>query len=316
MRDIADHYDAWPRRRRRWPIIVPVVGLVVLALGWSAFWYFAASRADTMLTAWRAREAARGHDYSCAEQAIAGFPFRMEVRCGTPRALLRDLAPPLAIEATSLTAVAQVYDPLLVSAQAVGPATLAEAGRGPMLTARWSLAQASVRGLPAALDRLSAVFDRLEVVAQDGAAARTAATADHLEFNVRQAPRLPQDQPAVDLTVRLAKGTFPPVPQLAAPAVDAEIVAIVHGLNDYSPKPWRERLRDLAAANGRLEIKPSRVQQGDIITTGQGTLTLTPQGRLDGEIRLTVAGLEQLVTKLGLDQAMARASQLEGQELK
>jgi hypothetical protein len=51
------------------------------------------------------------------------------------------------------------------------------------------------------------------------------------------------------------------------------------------------------------------VQQGEIVTVGQGTLALTPQGGLDGEIRLTVAGMEQLVAALGLDQAMARASQ-------
>jgi hypothetical protein len=78
---------------------------------------------------------------------------------------------------------------------------------------------------------------------------------------------------------------------------------------DYAHNSWRQRLRDLQAANGRIEIRPSRVRQGDIVAVGQGTLTLTPQGGLDGEIRLTVAGLEQLVTVLGLDQAAGRMSQ-------
>ena len=303
---MVDHY-ASPPRRRLWPIIVPVVGVVVLAVGWTAVWYFAASKADTMLTAWRAREAGRGHLYACGEQTVGGFPFRMEVRCTTPAAELRDA--PLSIRARDLVAVAQVWDPTRVIAEATGPASLGEPGQPPAFTASWTLAQASVRGLPSALDRLSVVFDRLAVSRRDAGGSQTAGTAEHLELHVRQAPRLPQDEPAIDVVIRLSQGTLPPVSQLAAPAIDADVSAVLHGVGDVSPKPWRQRLRELQAANGRLEIKPSRIQQGDIVTVGQGTLALTPQGRLDGEIRLTVAGLEQLVTKLGLDQAVARVSQ-------
>ena len=279
----------------------------MLAVGWSGFWYFAASQAETRLAAFRAREATLGRIYDCSTQTVGGFPFRMEVRCADPSAELRNVQ--LSLKAKDLLATVQVYQPDLAITEITGPATIAEAGRPPAFTANWALAQSSVRGLPSALDRISVVFDRLDVTRHDTGAAQPAGTAEHIELHVRQAPRLPQDEPAIDLAVRLRKGTLPQVSQLAGPPVDAEISAVLRGLNDFSAKPLSQRLRELQAANGRLEIRQARAQQGDILATGQGTLSLTAQGRLDGEIRLTVAGLEQLVTALGLDRAMGRVSQ-------
>ena len=307
MRDTVDHYA--PQRRRPWPIILSVAALIILALGWSGFWYFAASQAQTRLAAWREREATLGRIYDCATQTVGGFPFRMEVRCADPSAELRNAQPPLSLKAKDLLATVQVYQPDLVITEIAGPASVAEPGRPPAFTANWTLAQSSVRGLPSALERLSLVFDRLDVTRHDNGPAQPAGTAEHLELHVRQAPRLPQDEPAIDLAVQLRKGTLPQVSQLAGTPVDADISMVLRGLRDFSAKPWPQRLRELQAANGRLEIRQARVQQGDILATGQGALTLTAQGRLDGEIRLTVAGLEQLVTALGLDRAMGRVSQ-------
>lgn len=307
MRDTVDQYA--PRRRRPWRIVLPVAGFIILALGWSGFWYFAASQAQARLAAWREREATLGRIYACANQTIGGFPFRMEVRCADPSAELRTAQPPLAIKAKDLSAAVQVYQPNLVITEITGPASIAEPGRPPAFTANWALAQSSVRGLPSALERLSVVFDQLDVTRHDNGATQGAGTAEHLELHVQQAPRLPQDEPAVDVGVRLRKGLLPQVSQLAVMPVDAEISAVVRGVLDVSAKPWPQRLREWQAANGRLEIRQARLQQGDILATGQGSLVLTAQGRLDGEIRLTVAGLEQLVTALGLDRAMGRVSQ-------
>lgn len=301
---MVDHAES---RRRRWPLVLPVGGVIVLAVAWSAFWYFAASEAEKRLTEWRAREATLGRVYDCASQTIGGFPFRLEVRCAVPSAELRDAR--LWFKAKDLLATVQVYRPDLVITEVAGPATIGELGGPPAFTANWTLAQASVRGLPSALDRISIVLDRLELTRHDNGSAQPAGSAEHLELHVRQAPRLPQDDPAFDLALQLRNGTLPQVPQLAAPPLDADISAVLRGLTDLSPKPLSQRLRELQAANGRLEIRQARVQQGDILATGQGTLALTPQGRLDGEIRLTVAGLEQLVAVLGVDRAVGRASQ-------
>ena len=63
-------------RRRLWPVFVPLVLVVVLALGWSGFWFVAAGWAETRIAGWREREANSGRFYNCERQTVGGFPFR------------------------------------------------------------------------------------------------------------------------------------------------------------------------------------------------------------------------------------------------
>src|ERR1044072_6481769 len=82
---------------------------------------------------------------------------------------------------------------------------------------------------------------------------------------------------------------------------NADIRARLTGLKDFSPKPWPERFREIAAAGGKVEIVESRIQQGDMIAVAAGTLTLNANGNLDGELQMTVMGLERIVPALGID---------------
>src|SRR6187200_258059 len=70
-----------PRRRPLWRLFIMPVLLLVAAAAWSAFWFFAASQVEVRADAWRAREAESGRVYDCARRSVAGFPFRLEVRC-------------------------------------------------------------------------------------------------------------------------------------------------------------------------------------------------------------------------------------------
>jgi hypothetical protein len=81
---------------------------------------------------------------------------------------------------------------------------------------------------------------------------------------------------------------------------------VLRGLGDFSPKPAAARLRELQAANGRLELTNARFQQGDLITTAVGAVTLTPRGTLNGEIHLTVINFGKLLQVLGLDRMIAQ----------
>jgi len=77
-------------RRRRWPILAPAAIVVVLAVGWVWLWYYAASVADRTLSGWVEREAAAGRIYSCGSQSIGGFPFRIQARCATVAAEIKN----------------------------------------------------------------------------------------------------------------------------------------------------------------------------------------------------------------------------------
>src|SRR4051794_41986501 len=76
------------RRRSLWRLFIAPALLVVAAVAWTAFWFFAASQVDASADAWRAQEAKSGRVYDCARRSVAGFPFRLEVRCDQPRVSL------------------------------------------------------------------------------------------------------------------------------------------------------------------------------------------------------------------------------------
>ena len=76
------------------------------------------------------------------------------------------------------------------------------------------------------------------------------------------------------------------------------------GLKDFSPKPWPERFREIQAAGGHVEIVQSRIQQGDLIAVSAGTLSLNAGGRIEGELQMTVAGIEKVIPALGIDKML------------
>ncbi len=293
------------KRRRPWLIALPFAIFVLLALLWTGFWFFAAHQADVEIARWRDREAQQGRVFACGHQDIGGYPFRLEVSCTDPHVQLRSWQPPLAFAAKAAKGEVQVYDPTLAISEFTGPLGIGEPDQPPSLVADWSQAQASFRGRPAAPDRLSVVLDNARLSQTDGGTARPIANAQHLELHGRMAGGTPTADPVIELGLRLTGGTAQLVPALGQPT-DGVMAATLYGLKDLSPKPWRVQLRDLAQAGGRIEITQARLTQGDIAATGTGTLSVTPNGRLDGQIRLTVAGLERMIALLGLDQAVAQ----------
>ena len=141
-----------PRR-----LLVAFAALVVLAAAWSGFWYFAASKAEAVISAWIEQESRAGRVYACASRTIGGYPFRIELRCSDPVMELTSLQPPRVVKAKDLVALAQVYEPNLIIAEITGPLSVAEPGNPAALRADWRLAQASLRGCRQAA---RATFDR------------------------------------------------------------------------------------------------------------------------------------------------------------
>src|SRR5947207_14523841 len=120
-----------PRRRPLWRLFIMPVLLLVAAMAWSAFWFFAASQVDVRSDAWRAREAKSGRVYDCAKRSVAGFPFRLEVRCdGVSVSLSSQTAEQTATQAPvtaklgEILVVAQVCDPRLLIAEFTAPPTI------------------------------------------------------------------------------------------------------------------------------------------------------------------------------------------------
>jgi hypothetical protein len=297
---------AAPRPRRRlWPLFIPFVLVVLLAAGWTALWVYAAGRAETELAAWRASERQAGRLQDCASQSIGGYPFRIEVRCGGASFELKG-KPTLQLKLPLLLAAVQVYDPKLLISEFTGPLEVAEPGRPPAAIFNWTLGQASVRGLPSEFERASLVLDAATVrdptnMAGDGIVFR----AQRLELHGRQASGSTSDNPVIETVLRLNAAVADKLHPLAAKPIDAEIATVLRGVNDVSPKPWPVLFREWQARNGQLEIIKARVSQDDVIAVGAGTLKLTARGGLDGNLQVTVVGIEKLLKMFDIERMMS-----------
>jgi len=292
------------RRRRRWPLFLPFALVVLLAVAWTGVWFYAAARAETEVTAWRARERQAGREQQCASQSIGGYPFRIEVRCGGAAFDLKG-SPTLQLKLPSVLAAVQIYDPSLLISEFAGPLEVAETGRGAIAVANWTLGQASVRGLPKSFERGSLVLDG-PIVRDPGATGDDFLfKAQRVELHGRQAEGSTPHEPIIETVLRLNAAVAEKLHPLAAKPIDAEIGAVVRGVNDISPKPWPQRFKEWQARDGQIEIIKARIQQEDVIAVGAGTLKLTPRGALDGNVQVTVVGIEKLLKMFDIDKIMS-----------
>jgi hypothetical protein len=299
------------RRRPLWRLFIMPVLLLVAAAAWSAFWFYSASKVDETTDAWRAREARSGRVYDCARRSVAGYPFRLEVRCdGASVSLTAQTAgqtaaqPPIIAKLGEILVVAQVYDPKLLIAEFTAPATIVTPGNTSSMIAKWSTARSSIVGLPGVPQRVSLVFDDPAIDRVSSSTQKPLARAKHIELHGRLAEGSPLDHPVIETALQIAGGSIQEVHPLLTQPFDADVRLKLSGLTDVSPKPWPQRLREIQAAGGSVEVVQSRVQQGDLVAVAAGTLGLTAQGNLNGELQMTIAGLEKVIPALGLEKML------------
>ena len=297
-----------PRRRPLWRLFIMPALLVVAAAAWSAFWLYAASEVGVRADAWAAQEAKSGRVYACGKRSVAGYPFRLEVTCDDASvALVSQTAgaqAPFTARLSEIMVIAQIYQPKLLIAEFKAPATLADHGQPPSMKVNWTTGQSSVVGLPDVPERASIVFDNPSIDRVNGPVATPLARASRVELHGRLAEGSAKNNPVIETALKISGGSVQEVHPVLAAAFDADIDTKLTGLKDFSPKPWPERFRELQAAGGHVEIVRSRIQQGDLISVAAGTLTLNAQGRIDGELQMTVAGIEKVIPALGIEKML------------
>lgn len=292
-----------PPRSRRWLYLT--LGIVIAVAGWTAFWFYAADRAKQAMAGWLEREIRLGRTYSCDGQSLGGFPFRIEVRCAGAGVELHNMQPPLSVRMGDVLVAAQIYQPTLLIGEWGAPITIAEQGRQPNMTGSWTLMRTSVRGRPRAPERISLVFDDPAFDRFNGGKPERIAAAKHAEIHARMASGTVQDRPVVDLAFSARQLSAADIYPLMAQPTDADVDLTLRGMKDLSPKPWAVRFREIQESGGKIDVKTARIAQAEWLATGSGALGLTANGRLSGEIRVTVAGLDKLLQQIGVD-AMSR----------
>lgn len=293
-------------RRGRWIAIGATI--VTIAVVWTWLWYYAASVADRTLGGWLHREAAAGRVYSCGSQAFSGFPFKLAVQCRDVGVEVKSTRPAFAAAAKTATFGATIWDPTRLVGDVVGPLTFAEQGQDSGFVADWVHGRIAVSGIPPDPESASLEFDGPHVQ-------RTTTTtrnddlfkADRIAATGRVISGAPNDHPVIEVTLHLDRAAAPTLhPSLAAP-VNATLDAVVRGFADLAPKPWPDRVREMQAAGGGIDVKAFRLAQGDaIIIVGTGTLSLNDHGTLDGSLGLAIVGIERLVPMLGIDRLISQ----------
>lgn len=274
------------RRNRRFPwIALPSILLLIVIAAWSAWWYHAAGRVDTVIDTWLQRESAQGRKVECADRRLGGFPFEIAVHCSTIAVTLPGDPEPVVARAAGFVGLAQVYDPRHVIIELKGPMQIGLAGQPPALALGWKLAEASVVGAgDAAEQRLSVVMEEPRLSALDAGTTAVVAGADHLEIHVR---RDPHKANALDI-VAAANGIAAPTirDRLGGP-LDGQLQAEATGLDAVPPASVPALLRRFAAAGGKLNIALVRLTAPDIAAEARGTLGLDTLGRPEGALTIT-----------------------------
>lgn len=293
-------------RRTFWAVLGPVAAIIVLAGGWSALWYYAANVANRTLAGWIAQEAASGRIYTCGSEGISGFPFRIQTRCTEAAATLNTVQPPLAIAAQNITFIASVLHPTSLVGDITGPLTVAAPGQPPSFTANWSSAQIGVSGLPPEPDAVSVNLAQPRLDRGTGAGAATLFAADGADFQARIVEGSADNHPVIDAVLHLASASAPALHPALAKPLQGDIEVVVRGFNDLAPKPLAEHFRELQASGGSIAVKSLRLERSDAAVVGSGTLTIKPDGKLDGVITVAISGIESLVPQLGIDKIIGQ----------
>jgi len=282
------------RRRGSWGIATPLIAFVVIAAGWTAAWTYLAGEAGARFDDWIRAEAARGHQHRCADRAVGGWPFRIDITCRDAAYVFDTPQGRMEARFGALVATAMVYRPDHVIVDLRSPFHLAQAGGGEVASVEFQRGRASVRIAQNRLARFSLELAR-PVLAR-APAARPDAVATALELHVGHAT---QGGDPRDFDVALALSGLGP----AGVRPEQGIALAIDGLARRWPTGGEGGAAGLVARwaqdDGSFQLRALRASRGNGLLTASGSLGFTRTGRAQGEARALVADLSALLG--GLD---------------
>lgn len=283
---VSDIKTKPPKPTRRGYILL--AGAVVLVIaGWSAAWFYGQSVLREQLDRQIVRMADQGLDVSCADLAIAGYPFRYEVSCADMRSADRRGT---AASLGGLNAVALIYNPWHVIFEAKSPAAMSVPVNGLEGGLTWQTARASVKFSDNALGSFDAVIDKPEA-AFDTALARGLFAAEKSEVHLRKQPESAATLESFVTVQDLSLKSLPELQQTISLRSHARIeggTALLAGAD----------LVSLVRAQGGelpVELVLTEILLGAGKATASGNLVLSGDGTLSGSLELNLGNPDALL---------------------
>ncbi len=286
-------------RPRRWRLYAPFVLLAILAAAWAVGWMFAQRRVLAETAAFRQREAAAGRVWTCPDETVAGFPFRIELTCRQPVLTWGPEGARLSASLEGLLVVAQVYQPNRVILDAAGPFTLALPD-GRRVEGSWQALRASLSGRPDRLERLSVVSREpaWRVAFPDGT--QEALAARRIEIQGRPHPERFAAEQAVDVSLKLEGASLPAIDALAGNAepADLDVVATLTQAGAALARDPVTAAEDWRSRGGTIAFAPFGIAKGRQKLEARGVLAIDDTRRPFGRLDLAARGLDDLVGRL------------------
>lgn len=280
-------------QRRR--LLFLVVGLAVLAAGWTATWFVVAARLEAGIDDWAVQQRLAGGDARFERVAIGGFPFHWQIAVESPMVMGPALAPwrwqgaraearllpwslhrlPLRLEGEQRLRPTPLSPELAISAEQIeGWVTLGADGN---------------------FSGLSLALDHMRLMAPPAGDEVTAARAE-LAFATQPSGPAQSERLTVALRAETIALTGPPMPGLGNKIAKLDLTTDIDGAWPAGPPAamlagWRD-------GGGKIEIRRLGLDWAPLQLEGSGTIRLDRQLRPQGAGTVLVRGLEEVVNSL------------------
>jgi hypothetical protein len=288
--------EAGRKPSRTW-LLLPLVLAGVALAAWSAYWFIARGRLLSAMDQAVAAQEVHGRKIEWSARRVEGFPYRFkvvldEVRIGSPSGW--------ALRAPRLEAQANAYRLTRWVAAAPQGVVVVRPVAGP-LRVDGRVLRASLAGVQGAPPRISVEGADLRFTPLDGAEPFLLVGAERAEFHLRPAKGAPGD---AALVFRVRAGQPRPAGLMAFVSGNQPTnfvwnsqvtkVAALRGGN------WAGAVRSWTQAGGRMEVKSTSLQSGDLRAQNTGgVLTVGSDGRLRGRLEVMLNRPLQALSALG-----------------
>lgn len=275
---------------RRWGLYGPYIALAIALTVWTGVWLAARAEVIQHMDSRVSRLKAAGYQLTWGDRSVGGYPFRLDL-------VLTDLHGRTpggwGLDARRFEAEAFMHAPGHWVFAAPEGLTLVRPAGGPVEVIG-SVLHGSLSGLANHPPSLSLEGLDLRFSGRQRPFALTGA--DRFELHVRPGP----DHQAAVL-VRLVQGKADPQGLFGriagAQPVNLKLEAILSGADALKGETWSEAGRSWALSGGRANLVAANLSAGPALVEAQpASLTLTPDGRLSGEVQV---GLKQGPESLG-----------------
>lgn len=232
-----------------------------------------------------------GRQWTCADRAVGGYPFRIEVACSS----LAMRQGQVALALGPIRSVAQVYRPGHIIAEIGGPMRLTDGHTS--VEGSWRLAETSIRVRTQGLQRASVVVEEPNVRIAGLTPTELSLGGRRVEAHVRPAPAHAASDRAVDVAIGAAGARLPMLDAWMGGTEPADLevdLTATHALG-FTGRPLVEEMEQWRQSGGRIDLERLFVAKGARRAEAKGELALDELHRPTGRLNVAASGLDELV---------------------